>query len=187
MAPVVLIAVNAFSSLAAIGAGSWLGQRLLDFPALEVNVPLLAFLFLLALGVDYTTFLVSRVREETPEYGTSATMTRSLVATGGVITSAGVVLAGVFAALVVLPLMLFAQLGFIVGLGVLIDTLVVRTLVLRRLTIRASLKARYVAGAIFRNGTSAVLPLLWHAPQPDTHTSAKRGSRTGHHRNFSVR
>jgi RND superfamily putative drug exporter len=127
VAPVVLVALNVLSALAAIGAGTWVGANVFDFPALDVNVPLLAFLFLVALGIDYTIFLVTRAREETPEYGTITGMTRAVTATGGVITSAGIVLAGVFAALGVLPLMTLAQLGLIVGLGVLIDTLLVRT------------------------------------------------------------
>lgn len=128
VAPVVLITANVLSSLAAIGAGTWVGTHVFDFPALDINVPLLAFLFLVALGIDYTIFLVTRAREETPEYGTITGMTRAVAATGGVITSAGIVLAGVFAALGVLPLMTLAQLGLIVGLGVLIDTLLVRTI-----------------------------------------------------------
>ncbi len=126
--PLVLLTVNALSALAAIGLGSWVGSAALGFAGLDVNVPLLAFMFLVALGVDYTIFLVHRAREEAIEVGTVEGMRRAVGATGTVITSAGVVLAAVFAALGVLPLMVLAQLGLIVGLGVLVDTFVVRSL-----------------------------------------------------------
>lgn len=127
--PVVLLVLNALSALAAIGLGAWVGRVVLGLEALDVNVPLLAFMFLVALGVDYTIFLVHRARSEARDHGTVEGMVRAVTATGGVITSAGVVLAAVFAALGVLPLMTLTQLGIIVGLGVLIDTLLVRTLI----------------------------------------------------------
>lgn len=127
VAPLVLIVVNAASSLAAIGAGSWLGRVLFDFPALDTTVPLFAFLFLVALGIDYTIFLVHRARAEAETRGTREGMVRGVARTGGVITSAGLVLAAVFAALGMLPLVTLAQLGLIVGLGVIVDTFVVRT------------------------------------------------------------
>ena len=92
-------------------------------------MPLLAFLFLVALGVDYTIFLVHRARMEARAVGTREGMVTALATTGGVITSAGVVLAGVFAALGLLPLVTLGQIGLIVGIGVLMDTLVVRTLI----------------------------------------------------------
>ncbi|GAA2552071.1 MMPL family transporter [Neomicrococcus aestuarii] len=127
VAPVLLVIVNSLSALAAIGAGSWLSRQLFNQPALDLQVPLLAFLFLVALGIDYTIFLVHRARHESLLYGTRAGMVRAVTGTGGVITSAGIVLAGVFAALGVLPLVTLGQLGLIVGLGVVVDTLVVRT------------------------------------------------------------
>ncbi|AKT50512.1 MMPL family transporter [Arsenicicoccus sp. oral taxon 190] len=127
--PLVLLAVNVVSALAAIGAGTWVGERLLGFPGLDVHVPLLAFLFLVALGIDYTIFLAHRALHEATEHGTRAGIVRAVAHTGGVITSAGVVLAAVFAALGVLPLVTLGQLGLIVGLGVLVDTLLVRALV----------------------------------------------------------
>lgn len=128
VAPFVLLAANLLSTMAAIGLGLWVGGALFDIPALDVTVPLLAFLFLVALGVDYTIFLVHRARHEAAEHGTTAGMVRAVGSTGVVITSAGVVLAAVFAALGVLPLVVLFQLGLIVGLGVLLDTLVVRTM-----------------------------------------------------------
>ncbi|MGK0715428.1 MMPL family transporter [Leucobacter sp. W1153] len=130
VAPVVLLLVNLASAVAAIGAGSWLSRIFFDQPALDLQVPLLAFLFLVALGVDYTIFLVHRARAETSLHGTRAGMVEAVTHTGSVITSAGIVLAAVFAALGVLPLVTLGQLGLIVGVGVLVDTLVVRTVVI---------------------------------------------------------
>ena len=129
VAPLLLLAVNTLSAVAAIGAGAWLGRVLFGWDALDLQVPLLAFLFLVALGVDYTIFLVHRARTEARAVGTREGMVTALATTGGVITSAGVVLAGVFAALGLLPLVTLGQIGLIVGIGVLVDTLVVRTLV----------------------------------------------------------
>ena len=127
VAPVLLMLVNLLSAVASIGLGLGVGRALLGVEALDATVPLLAFLFLVALGVDYTMFLVHRARHETAGHGTAEGMVRAVGATGVVITSAGVVLAAVFAALGVLPLVVLGQLGLIVGLGVLLDTLLVRT------------------------------------------------------------
>lgn len=127
--PLVLLALNALSALAALGLGAWLDEHLLGHPALDVQVPLVAFLFLVALGIDYTIFLMHRARHEAAEHGTRDGVARAVARTGAVITSAGIVLAAVFAALGVLPLVVLGQLGLIVGLGVLLDTLLVRTLV----------------------------------------------------------
>ncbi|MCM3660651.1 MMPL family transporter [Georgenia satyanarayanai] len=128
VAPVVLLGINIASTLATIGAGAWLGRQLFGFPALDTPVPVLAFLFLVALGIDYTIFLVHRVRHEAAQVGTRAAVVHGVRTTGVVITSAGIVLAGVFAALGILPLVTLGQLGLIVSLGVVVDTLVVRTL-----------------------------------------------------------
>ena len=105
------------------------------FEAMDTGVPLLAFLFLVALGVDYNIFLVTRAREEAREHGTRDGMLRALTATGGVITSAGILLAAVFAVLGVLPLVVLAQLGAIIFVGVLLDTLVVRTVLVPALAL----------------------------------------------------
>lgn len=129
VAPFLLLLVNIASAVAAIGAGAWLSRVLFDQPALDLQVPLLSFLFLVALGIDYTIFLVHRAKTEAIEYGTRQGMVRAIASTGGVITSAGIVLAAVFAALGVLPLVTLGQLGLIVGLGVIVDTLVVRTVI----------------------------------------------------------
>lgn len=129
LAPVLLLIVNVASATAAIGLGSWLSRVLFDQPALDDQVPLLAFLFLVALGIDYTIFLVHRARLEAARHGTRDGMVHAVAHTGSVITSAGIVLAGVFAALGVLPLVVLGQLGVIVGVGVIVDTLVVRTVI----------------------------------------------------------
>jgi putative drug exporter of the RND superfamily len=130
LAPLVLVAVTVLSALAALGLGGWASVHLFGFPALDNTAPLFAFLFLVALGVDYTIFLVTRAREETPAHGTRDGIIRAVSATGAVITSAGVVLAAVFCVLGVLPLIVLTQVGIIVGLGILLDTFVVRTVII---------------------------------------------------------
>ncbi len=130
VAPLILVATTVLSAVAAIGIGSWVSLHIFGFPALDDNTPLFAFLFLVALGVDYTIFLVTRTREETHLHGTRSAIVRAVSATGGVITSAGIVLAAVFCVLGVLPLITLTQLGIIVGLGILLDTFVVRTVVI---------------------------------------------------------
>ncbi|CAM3730078.1 MMPL family transporter [Nocardioides zeicaulis] len=127
VAPLLLVATVLATYAAAMGASWWLFRTVFDFAAMDTGVPLLAFLFLVALGVDYNIFLVTRAREEAREHGTRTGMLRALTATGGVITSAGILLAAVFAVLGVLPLVVLAQLGAIIFVGVLLDTLVVRT------------------------------------------------------------
>jgi RND superfamily putative drug exporter len=97
------------------------------FAATGPSLPLFGFIFLVALGCDYNIFLMARVREETIEYGTREGTRRGLSATGGVITSAGIILAGTFAVLGVLPVVTLAEIGFIVAFGVLLDTFVVRS------------------------------------------------------------
>ncbi|WP_217134585.1 MMPL family transporter [Leucobacter chinensis] len=129
VAPLLLIVINIASAVAAVGAGAWLSRTLFEQQALDLQVPLLSFLFLVALGIDYTIFLVHRARSEAGTLGTRNAMVEAVTHTGSVITSAGIVLAAVFAALGVLPLVTLGQLGLIVGLGVVIDTLVVRTVI----------------------------------------------------------
>ncbi|WP_253866890.1 MMPL family transporter [Mycobacterium asiaticum] len=130
LAPPTLLAATILGALAALGLGGWASMHIFGFPALDNSAPLYAFLFLAALGVDYTIFLVTRAREEAAQHGARDGMIRAVSATGGVITSAGIVLAAVFCVLGVLPLIVMTQLGIIVGLGILLDTFVVRTLVI---------------------------------------------------------
>ncbi|MEU3844297.1 MMPL family transporter [Streptomyces sp. NPDC028635] len=126
--PVLLVATVALTYLATLGVAGLVFQHGFGFSGTDASVPLYGFVFLVALGVDYNIFLMSRVREETLALGTRQGVLRGLIATGGVITSAGVVLAATFAALVVIPLAFLAQIAFIVAFGVLLDTLVVRSL-----------------------------------------------------------
>ncbi len=130
LAPLVLVGVTVLSALAALGLGGWASVHLFGFPGLDNTAPLFAFLFLVALGVDYTIFLVTRAREETPEHGTRHGIVRAVSATGAVISSAGIVLAAVFCVLGVLPLIVLTQVGIIVGLGILLDTFLVRTVII---------------------------------------------------------
>ena len=127
VAPVILVATVVLTFLASVGASWWIFTKVFGFSALDVSAPLYTFLFLVALGVDYNIFLVTRAREEAATHGSRAGMLRALAATGGVITSAGILLAAVFAVLGVLPLVVLAQIGVIICLGVLLDTLLVRT------------------------------------------------------------
>jgi RND superfamily putative drug exporter len=128
LAPVLLVASVVLSYGAAMGVSAVVFNHVLGFPGADATVPLFGFVFLVALGVDYNIFLMSRVREESLKHGTRAGILRGLGVTGGVITSAGVVLAATFAALGVIPIMFLVQLAFIVAFGVLLDTVVVRSL-----------------------------------------------------------
>ncbi|MFF3484649.1 MMPL family transporter [Streptomyces sp. NPDC002701] len=126
--PVLLVATVALNYLATLGIAGLVFRHGFGFSGTDASVPLYGFVFLVALGVDYNIFLMSRVREETVRLGTRQGVLRGLIATGGVITSAGVVLAATFAALIVIPLAFLAQIAFIVAFGVLLDTVVVRSL-----------------------------------------------------------
>lgn len=129
VAPVLLLLTVVASFFASLGASWLLFESVLGFPAIDTNVVLFSFLFLVALGVDYNIFLVTRAREESVAHGTRTGMVRALSSTGGVITSAGILLAAVFAVLGVLPLITLTQIGIIVCIGVLLDTLLVRTVI----------------------------------------------------------
>ncbi|WP_230193745.1 MMPL family transporter [Streptomyces coriariae] len=126
--PALLVATVALNFLATLGVSSLVFRHVFGFSGTDPSVPLYGFVFLVALGVDYNIFLMSRVREESLLHGVREGVLRGLVTTGGVITSAGVVLAATFAALGVIPLAFLAQIAFIVAFGVLLDTLVVRSL-----------------------------------------------------------
>ncbi|WP_396449021.1 MMPL family transporter [Actinomadura sp.] len=126
--PLLLVATVALNYLATLGVAALVFQHLLGFTATDPSVPLYGFVFLVALGVDYNIFLMTRAREESLRYGPRDGVLRGLTTTGGVITSAGVVLAATFAALSVIPLAFLVQIAFIVAFGVLMDTLLVRSL-----------------------------------------------------------
>ncbi|MFF7177031.1 MMPL family transporter [Streptomyces sp. NPDC008121] len=139
--PVLLIATVALNFLATLGVSALVFQGVFGFSGTDASVPLYGFVFLVALGVDYNIFLMSRVREESLAHGTRQGVLRGLTATGGVITSAGVVLAATFAALGVVPLAFMVQIAFIVAFGVLLDTLVVRSLLVPALVVDIGRKA----------------------------------------------
>lgn len=135
MAPIVLLVTVVLSFGAALGISALVFRHLFGFGGTDSSFPLYAFVFLVALGIDYNIFLMTRVREESLVHGTRRGALVGLAATGGVITSAGLVLAGTFAALGSLPIVFLAELGFAVALGVLLDTLVVRSVLVTALTL----------------------------------------------------
>jgi len=135
LAPLLLIATVVLSFAATMGISALVFNEILGFPGADPVVPLYGFVFLVALGIDYNIFLMTRVREETLQVGNREGVRRGLTITGGVITSAGVVLAATFATLAVLPLLFLAQLAFIVAFGVLLDTFLVRSLLVPALTL----------------------------------------------------
>jgi putative drug exporter of the RND superfamily len=127
VAPLVLIGTVILSFLAALGVGYFVFDVIFGFPGSDPSLPLFAFVFLVALGVDYNIFLIARAREETLAHGSKQGILRALAVTGGVITSAGIVLAGTFSVLAVLPLTFLTEIGFVVAFGVLLDTFLVRS------------------------------------------------------------
>ena len=128
VAPLLLVATVVLSFFATMGVCALVFDHIFGFAGADPSFPLFAFVFLVALGIDYNIFLMTRVREEAKVHGTRRGTLKGLAVTGGVITSAGIVLAATFSALGVLPLVPFAELGFAVAFGVLLDTLVVRSL-----------------------------------------------------------
>ena len=134
LAPVLLILTTVLSFGTAMGVSALVFNGIFAFPGADPAVPLFGFVFLVALGIDYNIFLMTRVREESKAHGTREGILRGLSITGGVITSAGLVLAATFAALSVIPILFLVQLAFIVAFGVLLDTFVVRSLLVPALT-----------------------------------------------------
>jgi RND superfamily putative drug exporter len=135
VAPLVLIGTVILSFLAALGVGYFVFEVIFGYPGSEPSLPLFAFVFLVALGVDYNIFLISRAREETVRHGTEQGILRALAVTGGVITSAGIVLAGTFLVLASLPLVFLTEIGFVVAFGVLLDTFLVRSILVPAIAI----------------------------------------------------
>lgn len=140
VAPILLLLTVVASFFASLGAGWLVFDYVFNFPAIDLSVYLYSFLFLVALGVDYNIFLVTRAQEESGKLGLKAGMIKALSSTGGVITSAGILLAAVFAVLGVLPLIALTQVGVIVCIGVLLDTLLVRTVIVPALAFIAGEK-----------------------------------------------
>jgi RND superfamily putative drug exporter len=128
VAAILLVIANVLSFGATVGVSALMFNHVFKFPGADPGIPLYAFVFLVALGIDYSIFLMTRVREESQEHGTRPGILVGLAVTGGVITSAGVVLAATFSALAVLPILFLVQIAFMVAFGVLLDTTVVRSL-----------------------------------------------------------
>ncbi|HZJ05850.1 MAG TPA: MMPL family transporter, partial [Nocardioidaceae bacterium] len=135
VAPLVLIGTVVLSFMAALGISALLFKHVFGFAGADSSLPLFVFVFLVALGIDYNIFLMTRVREEAKVLGTHRGALVGLAATGGVITSAGLVLAGTFAVLGTLPVVTFAELGIAVALGVLLDTIIVRAVLVTALNL----------------------------------------------------
>ena len=135
VAPLILIATVVLSFGAALGLSALIFRHVLGFAGADSSLPLFVFVFLVALGIDYNIFLMTRVHEEAKQFGTRRGALIGLGATGGVITSAGLVLAGTFAVLATLPVVAFAEIGFAVALGVLLDTLIVRSVLVTALNL----------------------------------------------------
>lgn len=173
LAPVLLVASVVLSYGAAMGVSAVVFNHVFGFPGADATVPLFGFVFLVALGVDYNIFLMSRVREESLKHGTRAGILRGLGVTGGVITSAGVVLAATFAALGVIPIMFLVQLAFIVAFGVLLDTVLVRSLLVPALAYDLGHRIWWPS-KLGRAGTEASARALSAAPEPE---SAEAGAR----------
>lgn len=159
VAPLILMVSVVLSFATAMGTASLLFHAL-GHPRIDLGTPLLGFLFLVALGVDYTIFLMTRAREETAKFGHREGMEHALAVTGGVITSAGIVLAATFAVLAVLPLTALLQLGTIVAVGVLMDTLIIRTLLVPALSIDAGQRIWWPSRLAKHRPTAADDPVM---------------------------
>ena len=134
-APLLLIGTVILSFGASLGISAVAYDVIFGFPKSDPSLPLYTFVFLVALGIDYNIFLMARVREETVRHGTRAAMVRALAVTGAVITSAGIVLAGTFSVLAILPLVFLLQIGFVIAFGVLLDTFIVRSVLVPALVL----------------------------------------------------
>ncbi|MFK4148816.1 MMPL family transporter [Streptomyces sp. NPDC004065] len=166
LTPALLVATVALNFLATLGVSALVFRHVFGFTATDPSVPLYGFVFLVALGVDYNIFLMSRVREESLRHGVREGILLGLVSTGGVITAAGVVLAATFAALGVIPLAFLAQVAFIVAFGVLLDTLVVRSLL--------------VPALVRDMGAVAWWPGRLSRPRPGGETAGRKGTDKPH-------
>jgi RND superfamily putative drug exporter len=171
LAPVLLILSTVLSFGTALGVSAIVFNVVFGFPGADPAVPLYGFVFLVALGIDYNIFLMSRVREESLQHGTRSGIRRGLVSTGGVITSAGLVLAATFAALGVIPILFLAQIAFIVAFGVLLDTFVVRSLLVPALGIDIG-RAIWWPSKLWREGPETRNPVSGGRPAADPDAGA---------------
>ncbi|MBD0281686.1 MAG: MMPL family transporter [Thermoleophilaceae bacterium] len=175
VAPLLLIGTVILSFLAALGVGYFAFEVVFDFPGSDPSLPLFAFVFLVALGVDYNIFLVARAREETLKHGTRAGILRALAVTGGVITSAGIVLAGTFSVLAVLPLVFLTEIGFVVAFGVLLDTFLVRSVLVPTLVLEVGPKVWWPSALARRDGPPAGPEGDGRAPEDATRGAIRAG------------
>jgi len=141
LGPLLVVATVVVTFGSALGFMSLVFRPALHLPGTDPTVPLLTFVFLVALGVDYNIFLLTRMREEVRRRGSMAGVAEAVASTGGVLTSAGVVLAGTFSVLAILPVVASREIGIVVALGVLADTFLVRTVLLP--TLAADLGRRF--------------------------------------------
>jgi RND superfamily putative drug exporter len=167
VAPLILIATVVLSFAAALGVSVLMFRHVFGFAGEDTSFPLYVFVFLVALGIDYNIFLMTRVREEAQQHGPRRGALIGLAATGGVITSAGIVLAGTFAALASLPLVAFAEIGFAVAFGVLLDTLVVRSVLVTALNLDLG-RWMWWPGRLSRQPSPEVPPRAAEAQVPET-------------------
>jgi putative drug exporter of the RND superfamily len=167
VAPLILIGTVILSFLAALGVGYFTFDVIFGFPGSDPSLPLFAFVFLVALGVDYNIFLIARAREETIQHGSRQGILRALAVTGAVITSAGIVLAGTFSVLAVLPLTFLTELGFVVAFGVLLDTFLVRSILVPAIALSLSDKFWWPS-ALSKGGRATGSP---GTPEPEPEPS----------------
>jgi putative drug exporter of the RND superfamily len=146
VAPLLLVATVVLSFAATLGVSALVFDHVFGFAGADPSFPLWAFVFLVALGVDYNIFLMTRVHEESRRHGTRRGALIGLAATGGVITSAGLVLAGTFVALGSLPLVFITEIGFAVAFGVILDTFVVRSVLVTALNLDLGRRIWWPAG-----------------------------------------
>jgi RND superfamily putative drug exporter len=169
VAPLLLVLSVILSFAAALGTGVFVSDAIFGFPGMDPSLPLLSFVFLVALGIDYNIFLMARVREEAQRVGTFEGTLRGLAVTGAVITGAGIVLAGTFSALAVLPLIFLTEIGFIVAFGVLLDTFIVRSVIVPALVMDVGRRVWWpskLAAARPASGGAALTESPGSAPAP---------------------
>jgi RND superfamily putative drug exporter len=172
VAPLLLMATVVLSYFAALGISWQLFQHVLGFPAVDIQVMLIGFLFLVALGVDYNIFLIHRIREEVGHRGHRAGVLSGLTSTGGVITSAGAVLAATFAALTTAPQVAFIEIGIVVAIGVLIDTFLVRSVLVPALALDVGRTFWWPGRPV---ATDAAPPAAGEQPTPAAVPAGSRG------------
>jgi RND superfamily putative drug exporter len=183
VAPLLLVATVVLSYGAALGISAVIFDWTIDVSATDSAFPLFVFVFLVALGIDYNIFLMTRVREEAHDHGTRRAALIGLAATGGVITSAGLVLAATFAVLGTLPLTFLTQLGIAVALGVLLDTIVVRSVLVTALTLDVG-RHMWWPSELARREDEPAVPARQHAgaarvPAPRSDRDAAQDVRPG--------